>query len=433
MNKILLPIMVSFLLVFAGNSTAGITNPENTNVVAKKGGIASASVLAFGPNDVLFVGDSKAGAIVAFELESATPADADKVYYNIPSIDKKIAAALGVKVDEISITDLAIHPTTKEAYLAVSRGLGDNATPVIVVVQTDGRLSTLNLDKLQSTKVTLSDAPTSDYKFWDKIPLRSFTVTDMEFHNGELLVAGLSNEDFSSTFRRIEYPFNENTKVVSSSTEIYHAVHNQNETRAPIRTFKIVDLEGEDYVLASYTCTPLVLIPLSAMKDGAHVKGKTIAELGFGNTPIDILSYTVTGRDGKSQDLVLITHNERVANLIDMKDLVKSASAPAVSTPSFDAVGTPSRLIPVSGVLHVDNLNSNLIVALKRTISTGELNLDSYPKGWYLKLSQFIVEYDYPGYEYPADGSQDHIEQGHKAIIPMEGYDFKTRKPLNKN
>ena len=127
---------------------------------------------------------------------------------------------------------------------------------------------------------------------------------------------------------------------------------------------------------------------------------------------------------------MLITHNERSANLIDKRDLVKSLSAPALSKKSFDPVGTPSRTIGLSGVLHVDDLNSNVIVALKRTISTGELNLDSYPKSWYLKLSQFIVEYDYPGYEYPADGSQARIEQGHKAIIPMEGYDFKTRKLL---
>ena len=429
MNKL---IMIASLLVVVSSCTR-TRGLERKAVNQKKQILSSISVITFGPNNVLFVGDPKAGAIVAFELDEASATDEGKVYYNIPSIDRRIASTLGAKVDQISIEDMAVHPVSREIYLAVSRGRGDKAIPVIMKVSAQGVLTSLNIDKLKSSRVILENAPSDNHMFWGKVPLRSFTITDMEFHNGELLVSGLSNEEFSSTFRRIEYPFNKSAKVVSSSTEIYHAVHNQNETRAPIRTFKVIDIDGEDHVLASYTCTPLVLIPLSEIKDGAHVKGKTIAELGYGNTPIDILNYTVSNWDGSTQDVVLITHNERNANLIGLNELVKSAKNPGLFTQTYDYVGPKSRTIPISGVLHVDDLNTNMIVGLKRSISSGELNLDTYPKSLYLKLSQFIVEYDYPGYQYPADGSQDQIKAGHKAIIPMEGYDFETRKPLNNN
>ena len=54
---------------------------------------------------------------------------------------------------------------------------------------------------------------------------------------------------------------------------------------------EIVTLGGREYILAAYTCTPLVTIPLDSIRDGAHVSGKTIAELGYGNTPIDFISY----------------------------------------------------------------------------------------------------------------------------------------------
>ena len=40
------------------------------------------------------------------------------------------------------------------------------------------------------------------------------------------------------------------------------------------------EINNQSNILAAYTCTPLVKIPVSELKAGAKVKGTTIAELG---------------------------------------------------------------------------------------------------------------------------------------------------------
>src|SRR6202035_934956 len=61
--------------------------------------------------------------------------------------------------------------------------------------------------------------------------LRTSTVTDMAWVDGLLLVAGASNEEFSSTLRRIPFPFSGD--LVSNSLEIYHVSHGKYETASP--------------------------------------------------------------------------------------------------------------------------------------------------------------------------------------------------------
>ena len=127
--------------------------------------------------------------------------------------------------------------------------------------------------------------------------LRTVTVTDMAYVDGLLLVAGASNEEFSSTFRRIPFPFNGNSQ--SNSLEIFHVSHGMYETASPIHTF--VPYGSNTSVQASYTCTPIVHFSLGDLKSGTQAKGKTIAELGSGNTPLDMVSYR---RDGEEYLLV---------------------------------------------------------------------------------------------------------------------------------
>ncbi len=71
--------------------------------------------LTFGPDGVLFAADTNAAAIFAIELgqASATKAPGAK---SIAGIDQKIAALLGTDVREIAVTDLAVHPSTRNAY-----------------------------------------------------------------------------------------------------------------------------------------------------------------------------------------------------------------------------------------------------------------------------------------------------------------------------
>src|SRR6185295_3733168 len=99
--------------------------------------LKAVSVLKFGPGNVLFVGDSKAAAIFAFELGEAAAAEGSAPF-NIQGIDQKIADVLGAPHAEIAVKDMAVHPITKEAYIAVQRGHGHDSIPVIVRVRADG-------------------------------------------------------------------------------------------------------------------------------------------------------------------------------------------------------------------------------------------------------------------------------------------------------
>ena len=107
-------------------------------------------------------------------------------------------------------------------------------------------------------------------------------------------MAGLSNEEFASKLRTIDFPFKGADK--GTSVEIFHGNHNAIETRSPVRTFLVLDVKGQSNVLAAYTCTPLVLFPVDDLK-GEKVRGKTIAELGAGNNPLDIISYKKEGKE----------------------------------------------------------------------------------------------------------------------------------------
>ena len=108
------------------------------------------------------------------------------------------------------------------------------------------------------------------------------TITDMVYLNGNLLVAGLSNEEWSSTLRSIPFPFDQ-TATPGTQVQIWHASHGRYETESPIRTLVPYTISGRQYVIASYTCTPLVEIPVSDLKSGAKVHGSMIADLGGWN------------------------------------------------------------------------------------------------------------------------------------------------------
>jgi len=100
---------------------------------------------------------------------------------------------------------------------------------------------------------------------------RQDVTTDLQFADGKVLVAGLSNEEFGSQLRVIPFPFAAVDQ--GTSVEIFHGAHGKFETKSPVRTFAVFDVGGQPNVLAAYTCTPLVKIPVSELKPGNKVKG----------------------------------------------------------------------------------------------------------------------------------------------------------------
>jgi len=261
--------------------------------MASGANLQSASALAFGPAGVLFVGDSLAGAVIAIDTGDTTPAAVSNEI-EIAGIDARVAALLGTDSSHILIDDFKVNPISKNVYLAVSRGRGVDASPVILRLDNTGRMTDVDLKTAVTTVARLPNPPVPNARAGNRNP-RLETITQLAYADGNVIVAGLSNEEFSSNLRVIPFPF----RAVDNgaSVEIYHGSHGDYETQAPVRTFIPWKIGSERYIVAAYTCTPLVLIKESDLKPGAKVTGTTIAELGMGNRPLDMIAYRKDDHD----------------------------------------------------------------------------------------------------------------------------------------
>ena len=235
--------------------------------------VKSISRIAFGPADTLFLADWQGGRIHAFKLPSATPADGKP--FNLVDAESDLRSILNTS--DLELEDLAVRPGSSEAYIAVEAG--PEKKPAVVLVTAEGHMKKVDLQTLVVDSMELRDQPDKSLMIWDKIPGRSFTVTDMQWYQGKLFVAGLSNQAFSSTLRIVPYPFKGGGDMLSVA--MYHTVHNQLETRAPIRAMTFAQMGGKPYFFAAYLCTPLVSIPVEELKNGAHVQARPL--LSWGN------------------------------------------------------------------------------------------------------------------------------------------------------
>ena len=366
--------------------------------------LQSASVLSWGPDDVLFVGDSLGATIYAIELDGLQQRESALI--NIRGFDSRLAAYLGLPSSDFIVNDMVVHGPSQTVFFAVTRGLGEQSKVFIISMDNQGRLESLDLGGVEYSKFEITDAPDHQKNFIERglrgapealdiekagTLQRTFTITDIDYYEGEIFVAGLSNEEFSSTLRRIPFPFQGNMAV--SYIEIFHAVHNQFETRAPVRTQVIQELDGKPYLIAAYTCTPLVVIPLDSLRDGAKVFGKTVAELGFGNTPVDMVQYR------QDDDMkLLLTNTNRNAMAFNVDEVIHgSAMLEGVSL--TETGGVNHIPMPVTGALQLDDFNEQYFLGLIKDPLSSGFNLYSIRKDVPLKLNEFFVEYDFPGYD----------------------------------
>ncbi len=304
--------------------------------------LQSVGALTFAPQGILLVGDSKGAAVFAIATDdksAGSPAGA----LSVEKLDEKIAALLGTTPKSILIHDMAVNPETGSTFLSVSRDPGPQAKPVIVRVDSTGKLAELALDDVLFSKAELPAAPTNDRA-------RQDMTTDLQFTGGQVIVAGMSNEEFGSQLRVLAFPFK---KVDGgASVEIYHGAHGKFETKSPVRTFAVFDVAGEPNVLAAYQCTPLVRFPLSDLKPGSKVKGTTIAELGNRNRPLDMIVYQ---KDGK--DYLLLANSSRGVMKVGTDKIDKTAGiTERIDGTAGVAYDTVAEL---KGVMQLDKLDKD--------------------------------------------------------------------------
>jgi hypothetical protein len=379
--------------------------------------IRSISRLAAGSGNVLFVADWKTARVNAITLGEAAqkaPGTAFNILDLEPLLSKQVGGA------RFTVEDMVARPGTAEVYIALSYGAA--RMPALIVVTSDRKARRIDLKAARSTSVALRDAPATDYEFWRDMPERSFTVTDMKWHNGELFIAGLSDQEFASTLRRVKYPFDSRQSI--TSIEIYHTGHNLIETRAPIRAMSFASWGGKPYLVAAYTCTPIVTIPLDDLKDGAHIRGKTIAELGYGNTPADMISYTRTER-GKAEDFLLLLNFERGASVIPVSHVEAASAGPGINklVPFGQITGVDATPAPLAGALRLDNLDDKSFIVVRRQLEKDALQLVTISKDLSFRLSDFVSEYAFQEFSFKGDTFQlKNIKPRQDMLLKDEGF-----------
>jgi hypothetical protein len=317
-------------------------------------GLKSINQLAFGPAGILFVADTKAAAVVAVAIGD-TKAASDAKPIKVEGINQKIAAILGTSADQILISDMVVNPISRNSYLAVSRGRGPEAVPILVRVKTSGDLEVVSLDKVKFSRSELPHAPADTVTGQNNA--RQESITDIAFFQDRVLVAGLSNEEFASSLRAIPFPFAAVAKP--TSVEIYHGAHGRFETRSPIRTFMTFNVGDKPSLLAAYTCTPLVQFAMSEIQPGSKIKGKTIAELGNRNRPLDMVAYN---KDGK--DYILMANSSRGIMKISTDNIENAAS---ITERIADTAGQKFETIAGwAGVDQLDKLDSQYALVVRR-------------------------------------------------------------------
>ena len=352
--------------------------------------IRSAGPLAFGPEGILFASDPRAAAV--FAVRSSEKASKTEERFAIGKLDERVAGLLGTAADRIRFVDLAIHPVSGAAYLSVARGRGPEAGAAIVRVDPAGKMRVFSKEPHQYQRVELPNPPAPGAVDRRRRPLRMESITDLGYVDGKLVVAGLSNEEFASTLRAIPYPFSKpvgSQAVGGTSVEIFHGAHGEYETHAPVRTFVPLDSEGLTQLYAAYTCTPLVAIPVEDLEPGAKIRGKTVAELGNRNRPLDMIAYEKGG-----DQFLLIANSARGVMKMPAAQLAKATSitervgrgktAGAVyetlsgeSEKKGDkAAGQGAR--PWEGILQLDRQGDQFAVVVRKD-SEGQLFLESHP------------------------------------------------------
>jgi hypothetical protein len=320
--------------------------------------IKSMGPLAFGPEGILFIGDPAGAAIFAIDTNDRTATGSGPL--KVSGLDAKIAAALDTQPNQILITDMAVNKISGNAYFGVSRGKGPNAVPAVVKVDRSEKVEVMPLDNVKFAKAELAK------------PGRADVITQIGYINGRVYVAGLTSEEFSSKLRSIPFPFEGGD--TGTGVEIYHGSHGRFETKSPIRTFTAFEINGQPNILAAYTCTPIVRIPIAELKPGTNVKGTTVAELGNMNKPLDMVVYQ---KDGK--DYVLISNNARGLMKVALDNL---AGVEPITKRIPDKAGLKYETIAAyknrDQVQQLDRLDKDNVVMLLKN-KEGGLDLETIP------------------------------------------------------
>jgi hypothetical protein len=362
------PIMTFFFFTIIACSI-GWSNELTEDFVTGNPDIQSIHALTFGPESILFIGDSDAAQIVAIDLSNQSIATNEDLA--IEDLEAQLSNLLGTTSDQFQVIDLAVDPANENIYIAVNHSSGKS----LLFLVNNNTLEPVPIEEVSYSKTALNNAVSVEAQDRRGRSLRKWAISDLRYADGKVMVSGLSNAEFASTFRALTFPFSD--KEMQSSLEIYHAAHGKYETHSPIKTFTPVTINGKSQILASYTCTPLVVFPLDELKNGEHTKGRTVAELGNWNTPLDIIEME---KEGKRY--ILMANTNRAVMKIKVSDI--ESFGESLSEKVVERAGTAGIdfvNLPFVNVQQLDKLNESTFVMIQRQ-ADGVLALKTSNNRW---------------------------------------------------
>ncbi len=329
--------------------------------------LKSVTTLVFGPDDILFIGDSKAATVFAVATGHSDVGSHDQSI-QIDDVLAKLAAY--TKAEEVAVQDLVVNPRTGTPFLAVHA----DQKPLIVKVIGNSDFEVLDLHACPSSSAVLNDAPEDKViqKGRRSRNPRADSITDLAFFENKLLVSGLRDAVASSTVRELDFPFSDQERGVG--VQIYHAAHGREEDTAAMRTFVPLVIDGEPTIVGAYVCTPLVKIPVKYLSNaGDSVGATTVAELGNRNRPLDMVSYEQDG-----EGYLLLSNSARgvmkipTDGLGDAPELAEPVRGGGTAGQSYETVES------LDGILEMDRQGDKSLLVLLQD-DTGMQRLQTVP------------------------------------------------------
>jgi len=311
-----------------GIAALGLTPPQEN--------VALLVALKFDARGTLYAADAKGDQVLAFSMDEK---ESQAKPVKIETLGEQLKKALDAGADPVNVHDVAVHPLSHAVYLSASKK-GAAGTTLF-------RVNGDKLEKVEMAKPVAIALPAGARPFDLVVTTKDVVVSSMN-----------RDKTFGSALHRIALPLREG-RVATSETEIYHTSHKRWETKAPLVAMAGFSAGGQDYVMGSTACTPVVRIGVSDVADKKKVQTQTIVELGNRNAPVSMLVYTQ-----KNQPTLLVTNNKEGAYKVAAPILTEKAklNEQAVNR----GAGVPIEVVDAwKGVKRTAQLDATSAVAVK--------------------------------------------------------------------
>ena len=253
--------------------------------------IKTIEAIAFGPKGQLLIGGG--AQVVTVETGDTTPSTWSVT--EVANIDRLLAGKLGLDAKDIEVRRLAVNPASHKAYVALQSLKTKDS--LILTIDGAGKVAEFPLDNVKYTSYALA------------VPKGSISkVTDIAWADGKIIASTQATDKFTASRVFTINPAAKDGSPKQISTKTFHTGHNRWETSAPLRALMPYLENGKSSVVGTFTCTPIVRYDLEDANDDGQVTGRSVVELGQGNTPFDMFSYE---RDGKKYILIAVGRNNK--------------------------------------------------------------------------------------------------------------------------